>query len=376
MRSRMIFLCAAMVLSAFEARAQQQGQEKDSGREPQAQGRLSTQREETRPAREAGDLTADNLDRVAATAEQILGILERDAGLMVEFQRMLAQYASASGQLLEESDLTDSAVAERLREDLRTRVLATRLLQRYGYLVPKVNPDSDLAQEQKLFLQERAQQLARTRERNDAGRSPAPDELTAACDSQQQTDCDSQDSSQRRARTLSEPRGREGLPADQIPGREGYPSQPARPDGWNSPQVLRTEFAEPGATESISASSSPRTNNSVGNVSAPGRSVGGIGGEGLSQQGLSGNEFLRNGNAAEERAVNAGGGRSGANEFERRSGGGERGTKLRRSSNRCVWCIVPIPMRMRRHCTTYMCRPAGRRRAQHDLEWRYSATAR
>jgi len=84
---------------------------------------------------------------------------------MVEFKRMIAQDASAIGQLLEESDLTDIALTARLNEDLRTRVLATWLLQRYGYLLPKINPESELGQEQKLVLQEQAQQLVRASER-------------------------------------------------------------------------------------------------------------------------------------------------------------------------------------------------------------------
>jgi hypothetical protein len=102
------------------------------------------------------NVTTDNLDRVAASAKQILEILNRDAGLMVEFKHMIAVDASASGQLLEESDMDESARAERLSEDLRTRVLATRLLQRYGYLVPKLNPDSEMAAEHNLAMRERA----------------------------------------------------------------------------------------------------------------------------------------------------------------------------------------------------------------------------
>ncbi len=111
------------------------------------------------------DIISDNLDRVAASADQILEVVNREAGLMVELKRLLAQDAGVSGQILEESDLTDVAVAERLRSDLRARVLATHLLQRYGYLVPRVNPDSDLEAEQKLVRQERAQILARAAER-------------------------------------------------------------------------------------------------------------------------------------------------------------------------------------------------------------------
>jgi hypothetical protein len=59
--------------------------------------------------RPAADLAADNLDRVAATAEQVLEFLKRDAGLMVEFKRLLARDAGAAGQLLDETDLTDEA---------------------------------------------------------------------------------------------------------------------------------------------------------------------------------------------------------------------------------------------------------------------------
>jgi polysaccharide export outer membrane protein len=138
------------------------------------------------PARPA-DIISDNLDRVAASADQILEVLYKETGLMVELKRLLAQEAGISGQILEESDLTDVSVAERLRADLRARVLATRLLQRYGYLVPRVNPDSDLASEQKLVLQQRAQILARTAERRDtlgesaaAPRNPECDPLSGS----------------------------------------------------------------------------------------------------------------------------------------------------------------------------------------------------
>src|SRR5712664_2219507 len=135
------------------------------------------------------DIVSDNLDRVAASADQILEVVNKEAGLMVELKRLLAQDAGVSGQILEEADLTDVAVAERLRSDLRARVLATRLLQRYGYLVPRLNPDSDLEAEQKLVRQERAQILARAAERRDnlgetttAGRNPA-------CDPRNVPDC-------------------------------------------------------------------------------------------------------------------------------------------------------------------------------------------
>jgi hypothetical protein len=45
---------------------------------------------------------------------------------MVELKRWIAQDAGESGQVLEESDLNDSALAQRLKQDLRTRVIATQ----------------------------------------------------------------------------------------------------------------------------------------------------------------------------------------------------------------------------------------------------------
>ncbi|PYT73942.1 MAG: hypothetical protein DMG39_04805, partial [Acidobacteria bacterium] len=124
-----MFLAGSLAVPA--AMPQQQSQQRatqGSGSEP------------TRVPARPPDIISDNLDRVAASAEQILEVLNKEAGLMVEFKRILAQEAGVSGQILEESDLTDVSIAERLRSSLRARVLATRLLQRYGYLVPKVNP--------------------------------------------------------------------------------------------------------------------------------------------------------------------------------------------------------------------------------------------
>ncbi|HEY6946132.1 MAG TPA: SLBB domain-containing protein, partial [Candidatus Acidoferrum sp.] len=113
------------------------------------------------PARPAADIVADNLDRVAASAEQIIEVLKKDSGLMVELKRLLAEDAGNSGQILEEQDLSEAAVNERLRQDLRTRVLATQLLRRYGYLLPKINPDSEMAAERTLTMRERAARVER-----------------------------------------------------------------------------------------------------------------------------------------------------------------------------------------------------------------------
>jgi len=72
----------------------------------------------------------------------------------VELKRWVAKEASDSGQVVEDSNLTDQAIFERLQRDVAFRSVATRLLQRYGYLTPKPNPDSDFAKEKELVLKE------------------------------------------------------------------------------------------------------------------------------------------------------------------------------------------------------------------------------
>ena len=137
--------------------------------------------------RKPGDIVSDNVAHVAATPEQILGVLNRDPGLMVEMKRLYAEQAGLRGQILEETDLSDSSLAEQLRQDLRLRALATKLLQRYGYLLPRINPDSDLADEHTLYLRQRAQDLERARLAG--GMQATTPQIVAPCDPRTDTEC-------------------------------------------------------------------------------------------------------------------------------------------------------------------------------------------
>src|ERR1700731_1691228 len=114
------------------------------------------------------DIIKENLDRAAATPEQILEDLNKDPGLMLEFKQVLARDAGINGQILAEVDLSEIAIAESLRVDLPRRILATPLLRRYGYLLPRINPESDLATEHTFALRERAYEMERARERRGA----------------------------------------------------------------------------------------------------------------------------------------------------------------------------------------------------------------
>ena len=98
----------------------------------------------------SSDLGRENMSRVAASAAQIESLLHANPGLMVELKGWVAKDATDHGQLISDSDLTDQAIFDRLESDIQFRSVATRLLQKYGYLLPTLNPDSPQAKEQAL----------------------------------------------------------------------------------------------------------------------------------------------------------------------------------------------------------------------------------
>jgi len=114
------------------------------------------------------DLAKDNNNRVAASAAQIKAILITDPGLMVELKHWIAKEATDNGQIVMDQDLTDNAVFDRLVRDVEFRSVATRLLQRYGYLRPNVNPNSDLGKTQELLIKERVRRIVQQEAQEDA----------------------------------------------------------------------------------------------------------------------------------------------------------------------------------------------------------------
>src|SRR5260370_570822 len=145
-----IYCLTLMFLLCAPAFAQQQS---DRPRKTNEQGRNEY------GVQQPPDLTQENLGRVAASAIQIRSVLVKDEGLMVELKRWVAKEATDNGQVVEDSNLSDQAIFERLEQDIAFRSVATRLLQRYGYLMPMPNPDSDFAKEKELVLKERARRL-------------------------------------------------------------------------------------------------------------------------------------------------------------------------------------------------------------------------
>jgi len=142
------------------------------------------------------ELEKENLGYVAASAVEIQGVLAKDVGLLVELKRYVAKEASDRGQVVSESDLSNQAIFDRLNQDVQFRSVATRLLQRYGYLVPSPNPDSTLAKQEELILKERARHLVQVEGQEDAAalqksKREEDDEIeqTSTCDPRRDKDC-------------------------------------------------------------------------------------------------------------------------------------------------------------------------------------------
>src|SRR5580698_5491369 len=168
------------------------------------------------------DLGRDNLSRVAASAAELKAVLLTEVGLMVELKRWVAKDATDHGQIVSDSDLTNDAIFERLGTDIQFRAIATTIVQKYGYLVPRVNPESELGKQQELLVQERAKWMAQHQEeeRAAAHQKTLQNNLqtTSGCDLQFDVDCSS-----------AQPNSRGDNQGSQ--GQQGPATQPLQPMG-------------------------------------------------------------------------------------------------------------------------------------------------
>ena len=123
---------------------------------------------------------------------QLKTVLVKDAGLMVELKRWVAKDATDHGQIVSDSDLSNDAIYDRLESDVAFRSVATALVQRYGYLLPQINPDSEQGKERELLIKERAkwqaqdeeEQLTKLRQQDQRDQ-----ERTAGCDLRRDSNC-------------------------------------------------------------------------------------------------------------------------------------------------------------------------------------------
>jgi len=191
--------------------------------QPQETNRQPYPPSETSPlaSRDVSDLENGNLLRVAASPSQIQDVLLAQPGILVELKRWVAREASDNGQIVRDEDLTDNAIFERLRNDVAFRSVATRLVQRYGYLRPSVNPASETGKEQDLLLKERARRLVQIEALEDSESVKPPSVRTSEAKAVP-------------SRAVSNPQ--ENTPQKEPPSNYSNDGQPLTP----SPRIMQT----------------------------------------------------------------------------------------------------------------------------------------
>jgi polysaccharide biosynthesis/export protein len=209
--------CAAALLFAGGARAQSQ---------PAKDGRIS----------ESTDLEKENQSYVAAAPAEIENILRANPGLMIELKRWVAEEATQQGRILGEADLSDGAIDERLREDTKFRAVATKLLQRYGYLTPALEPHSEIARENQAWIEARAKWLAE-RQETDRARARAAAARSQGCEPPRAAGCGD------RSGNLPEEASPEDTSPEPTEDRQAFPAAPERQIPRNSsPLETATDF--------------------------------------------------------------------------------------------------------------------------------------
>ena len=202
----------------------------------------------SRPLRANPELSRENLSRVAASAIELKAVFLKDPGLLVELKRWIASNATTHGQIVNDEDLSESTILDRLETDLPFRAVATKLVQKYGYLVPKFNPDSDLGKEHLLMMQARARSLIESSQeerlagsRQAYGNAKNKTQVNMLCDPQTDLECNLQNSGE------SPIPGEPYVPQDTGPGiqpTEPNPSAAPNGGGKSLQQIQLTKFQE------------------------------------------------------------------------------------------------------------------------------------
>ena len=210
-----------------------------------ASGVLHAQERSTTRVVPSSELARENMSRVAASAAEIKTILVKNTGLLVELKRWVAKDATAHGQIISDADLTDNAIFDRLESDVEFRSVATLLVQRYGYLVAKLNPESEKAKEHELLVQERIKWLAQAQEeaRAAAKQKALTDQMQTtgarSCDGKSE-DCGSDEQVPQELQGPDVLPPQENGPSRSLPGD----TMPQTLPGGSTSPLQRTQFSQ------------------------------------------------------------------------------------------------------------------------------------
>lgn len=220
----LIFVAASLTNAASTSATSHRAQEQ--------QGSSSRHTPEISASAPLSSLIEENLAQVSASAEEIKAVLQKEPGLMVELKKWVAIDDTNRGQVIDDNELNDAAMFDRISRDQVFRGVATRLLQRYGYLTPKYNPGS---------AADVNQQLLRQSEWNRLQRTTGPDAAASRGNETSAVPADQRNDSERRQNEQSAPNA---APADgfnflapdtlTIPFGSNAPANMNSPDGASS----------------------------------------------------------------------------------------------------------------------------------------------
>ena len=201
--------------------------------------------ERTNNTTPASDLALQNLSRVAASAAEIRAVLAKDAGLMVELKHWVARDATEHGQVVADPDLTSDGIYRRLETDIQFRSIATALVQQYGYLVPKLNPDSDSGKEHELLLQERVKRLEQSQQQEELAqarqRGTQSSRNVGQCDSQLDQGCNTSQTRSPASGVFRQGTPQGEPPSGTAPPEPNFPNLPNR----DANPMLRAQLTQP-----------------------------------------------------------------------------------------------------------------------------------
>ena len=108
---------------------------------------------------------------VALSADQIIAILQKEPGLLLQVKKMLVRKAFEQGRLLDPQDLTDEALFRLLNKDHTIRVLATREIEDREYIRVKPTQEELARQQQQMNAAHAAAESAQQEGDMKAGKS-------------------------------------------------------------------------------------------------------------------------------------------------------------------------------------------------------------
>lgn len=115
------------------------------------------ERPRSEPRKVLSPAEAESSELASLSPETILSLLREEPGLLLITKRMLVRKAYEQGRLLDEDELTDSAVFDLIRQDARIRTLVTEEIVRRGYI--RVRPTKE--ERQRKAEEEEIQRLRR-----------------------------------------------------------------------------------------------------------------------------------------------------------------------------------------------------------------------